>query len=422
MRPPRTKVRATSIDYENPRRPALVRLINRLGKAGVPRQAFGSLDVEQMLHRAREKTGLSDFGDEWFLRPLGVLVDSINTEAELTPIGKLIQRTRIEGNLAARLRVEAHAKQYPELEQVELDRMILIAGLQRTGTTTLHRLIAADPCMRALMAWEAMNPVPLARDPGVDLKKRMRASRVSEQALAYLAPEFFAVHPVEHDAPEEDVLLLDYCFMSQSWEVLMNVPSYASWLEAQDHAPAYEYLRRLLKLLLGARPGRHWVLKSPHHAEYIDLVLTVLPEATIVLTHRDPLVSAVSFLSMVAHGRAVSSDRVDVRRVADQWVRKTERLMRRLIEARQQASPDRFVDVSYYEFLKNPVGELRRVYERSGIKLDQQAVEAARAQSRKDTQHRYGRHLYDLKVFGLDRQALDERFGFYREAYGIPYE
>ncbi len=49
-----------------------------------------------------------------------------------------------------------------------------------------------------------------------------------------MAPDFFAIHPVEADAPEEDVLLLDYSFLSTVPEATLRVPTYAHWLEQQD--------------------------------------------------------------------------------------------------------------------------------------------------------------------------------------------
>ena len=58
---------------------------------------------------------------------------------------------------------------------------------------------------------------------------RIAAAKSKASALAYLAPSFFAIHPIDPQAPEEDVLLLDYQFMSQVSEAVFYVPSYASW-------------------------------------------------------------------------------------------------------------------------------------------------------------------------------------------------
>jgi hypothetical protein len=38
-----------------------------------------ALDVDGLLATAREKTALTDFGDEWFVEPLRVLVAALNT-------------------------------------------------------------------------------------------------------------------------------------------------------------------------------------------------------------------------------------------------------------------------------------------------------------------------------------------------------
>src|SRR5690606_27360696 len=140
----------------------------------------------------------------------------------------------LESALVIRLRVQGFVKQHPEVLDTDLGKVIVIAGLQRTGTTTLHRLLAADPDMRALMSWEALNPLPLPNEQPGNPEPRIAQPRRAEKGLAYLAPEFFAIHPVEHDAPEEDILLLDLSFMSQSPEATLNVPTYARWLEQQD--------------------------------------------------------------------------------------------------------------------------------------------------------------------------------------------
>ena len=316
----------------------------------------------------------------------------------------------------AALRVEQLLRERPEIGDVDLGKVIVIAGLQRTGTTTLHRLIGADPQSRELVAWEALDPLPAPR--GV----RITRARMAERVIAYMAPEFFAVHPIEHDAPEEDILLLDLCFMSQSPEAVMHVPSYANWLESQDHTKVYEYLRTLLKILHWQRPRRFWVLKTPHHAEYLDAILKVFPEATIVQTHRDPQIVVPSFCSMVAHGRGMLIDRVGTREIASHWTRKMRRMMKRSMEARKRADAGRFVDVLYDDLLRDPVGELQRIYRQAGIVFGEAAERSAQEALRTKVQHRYGRHVYRLDDFGLTRESVQQCFSFYRREYRVPHE
>ena len=68
----------------------------------------------------------------------------------------------------------------------------------------------------------------------------------------------------------------------------------------QDMTPAYEYLAKLLKLLEWQRPARRWVLKTPAHLPFLDVLLSVLPEARIIHTHRDPAETLPSYCSMIS--------------------------------------------------------------------------------------------------------------------------
>ena len=93
------RVTETSTDYERPYRPLPIALLNAVGRAGGHLGLPGKLDVGSMIARARRKTGLASFGDEWFMEPLSVLVRSINAEADLTTLGRFIQKRRIEGGV-----------------------------------------------------------------------------------------------------------------------------------------------------------------------------------------------------------------------------------------------------------------------------------------------------------------------------------
>lgn len=412
----------TSTDYARPRRPWPIRAWNAGGRAAGLAGVRASLALDDLLAAARRSARLDDFGDPYFREPLGVLLASLEAEAALHPFGRTVMRGRIAGMLANRLRVEALVREHPDIERIPIARPIVIAGLQRTGTTLLHRLLAADPRARSLAAWEALHPAPLDGEGREGSARRRRAAQLSERGLRWLSPQFFAVHPVEADAPEEDVLLLDHCFTSQAPEATLHVPTYASWLEGHDLVPAYRYLARLLRVLLWQRPGAHWVLKTPHHMEYLAELFEVFPDALVVQTHRDPRATTGSFCSMVAHGRGIFSDCVDPREVGRHWLRKVRRMIDRSLAVRDERDGRSFVDVSYYDLVADPLAEVRRVYDAAGLELTPEAAEAMRALLAHQKKDKHGRHVYRTRDFGLSPALVDETFADYRGRFGIRRE
>jgi hypothetical protein len=323
--------------------------------------------------------------------------------------------------LATRLRAEKWLKKHPEILEQELYPVKLICGLQRTGTTKLHRLLAADPDNRALLSWEAISPVPL--DETVKEKaKRLRAAKISERSLRFMAPEFFSIHPIEIEAPEEDILLLDTTFMSTTPEATLHVPSYAAWLEETDQSPAYEYMVKLLKLLQWQRPAKNWVLKSPHHLEFLDLVKKHFGKVHYIYTHRSLYESLPSFMSMIAHSRAIFSNNTSLKKVADHWMRKTGYVLSKGMEFKKNNPQETFTDVFYVELVKDILKILGDIYQ------DQDAFTPALQRvfletDRKNPPNRYGYHFYDLKDFGITKEQVDKEIpdymSFMREQEGI---
>lgn len=404
-----------------PYRPKLISFVNWLGRL---LENFGvrpNLGEHSLLAAARCKTGLSDFGDDFFRAPLQILLQALEQEAHLHPFGRFVMRTRLVDMLAVRLRVQDLLSRHPEILQQEIRAPIVIAGLQRTGTTMLHRLLAADPDTRALLSWEAINPVPDPKQQPGKPDRRIKAAVLAEKALAYLSPEFFAIHPVEATAPEEDILLMDFSFMSTVAEAMVRVPTYAAWLKQQDMTPVYQYVKVLLQLLQWQRPGKRWVLKTPAHLAHLDVLLKVFPDANIIQTHRDPAKTAGSFSSMVAHGYGVFSDEVDTHEVAAHWNRNNADMVKAAMRVRDQY-PQAFLDVSYYDLLADPMAQVRRIYEFAGIPLTPQALAAMNASRERNVQNRHGVHRYSLEDFGLSKAQVHRDYAAYRQRFNIPEE
>ena len=412
----------TSTDYENPYRPIPVRLFNRLGSAGRRLGPSGRLEVNALLGAAQRKIGLSDFGDNGFLRALEVLVDSINGEARLTPTGRVIQKSRLIGALVYRLRIEDVIRRHPEIDSIDLPSVIMVTGLQRTGTTLLQRSLNSLPGVRGISGGEGLVPVP-ATDTSKPVEGlRRRRAALAEKTISYLAPDFMTIHQIDPSEPEEDVLLLDLDFMSQSAEATMRVPTYSRWLEGQDHTSAYEYFRRVLKVLCWQRPAGGLVLKTPQHLEYLDVFLKVFPDATVAQTHRDPRVAVASFCSMVAHSYGIFSDDVDPSEIGMHWCAKTQRMVDTAMQIRAETDTGRFADVSYYDLLEDPLAEVRRICELAGIGFDSGAERAATRYLEANPQNRFGTHNYRLADFGLSEQVIDEAFAAYRQTHAISFE
>lgn len=373
--------------------------------------SFGTeikLDKDRLISAARKNTGLTELGKDFWDEPLEKLLYSVNNEARLHPVGRFISYKRLVNLLSVRLRAEHYFRKHPEILEQPLYPTLVIIGLQRTGTTKLHRILASDPDTRSLLSWEALNPAPVNGEAQSGVK-RIKIAKLNEKALKIMSPGFFAIHPVEHLAPEEDVLLLDVSFLSTTPEAIMHVPSYSGWLEKTDQSPAYEYMVKLLKLLQWQRPAKRWVLKTPHHLEFLDLAIKYFGDVQFIWTHRDVHEAIPSFLSMVAHSRILFSNDVDANEVARHWVRKIGYMLSRAMDFRLKNSEHVLInDVLYKDLVNDSKSVLKRIYNNQNLEISPELQKIFEAAEHSNPRGKYGFHKYAHEDFGIDKSFIDE--------------
>jgi Sulfotransferase family len=376
------------------------------------------VDSAALTEQAREDTGLDRWGGDSFRAGLAQLVQALNTEADLSPLGEVAVAEQILGNLRNRLRVTAWVDEHPELLEEPVERPIIVLGLPRTGTTLLHELFHRDPANRSLMRWEAVDSVPppdaahFGDDPRVDL------ARAASEMMDALNPEFQAIHYEAPDGPTECVAVLSQDFRSLLWSVVANVPSYTRWLLDADATPAYDYHHRVLQLLQSRAPGR-WALKTPHHALFLDTVTGRYPDARLVMTHRDPVTVVASLCSLAATLSGTFSD-VDHR--DDQvstWMAVGETLVERVMDFRDRGGDDRFVDVAYGDLVADPIDTVVRILGHYGETLSPAAATSMRAYLAADPHPRLGRHQYSPEATGIDADDIGRRFARYSDRFAI---
>ena len=398
------KKRIESADFN--KKPLWFNALNGIWRSSYLLGAEVKLDKDVLIKAARNECSLNNFGSDFWDEPLDKLLYSINNEAQLHPIGRFITKKRLENLLSVRLRAEDYFKKHPEILEQDIYPVTVILGLQRTGTTKLQRLLASDPDCRALRSWEALNPSPVKGDDHTGLE-RIKFAKMSENALKYMSPGFFAIHPVEHLAPEEDVLLLDVSFLSTTAEATMHVPSYASWLETIDQSSAYAYSAKLMKFLQWQQPAKKWVLKTPHHLEFPDLALKHFGDVQFVWTHRNVQEAIPSFLSMVAYSRVLFSNKVDANDVAEHWVKKISYMLTKAMNFRMDPiNNQKFIDVSYQELVEDSQAVLTKIYAHHGEVISPELAGIFKQTEANSPKGKYGAHHYDLKDFGIDEAFI----------------
>ncbi len=381
------------------------------------------LDPESVLAEARELGGLDDLGDASFLEPMRRLLHALDTEAGLHALGRATQRARVVNILVNRARIEDDYRRQPGIEEERIQAPVVVVGLPRTGTTMLQRVLAEDPEVDAVRWYECRNPAPF---PGWDWRTRdPRIADAEEEVRATLeaVPELAAIHPFDPTGPDEEIMLLEHSFYSRTAESYADVPGFRTWLAAQDQAPGYAYLTRVLRHIqwqhrrLG-RARERWVLKAPHHLGNMELLFEQFPDARVIQTHRDPMQSIPSIASMVYYLWRLGSDHADPVSAGQQWSENWARDLRACMAFRDGSGlGDRFLDVRYLDTVRDPVGVARRINDWLGRELPPLAEDKMRAWIEDNAREKRAVHDYTLQQFGLTEAGIERDFREYRERF-----
>jgi len=402
--------------------PRPVRALNRAGAlAGAAGLRWPSLAPEALLRRAARRTGLSDFGDDFFREPLARLVDSLEREARLTTLGRIVARRDLLRTLEGRLRVEEVRRRHPEIAKEPVRAPIFVIGLPRTGTTILHELLAQDPANRVPMTWEVMHPWPPPERETFERDPRIETVEAHFAGIDRLLPDFKRMHPMGARLPQECVAITAFELATMIHHTTYRVPAYEDWLEATDLGPVYASHRRWLQYLQWRCPAERWVLKSPAHLWALDALLAEYPDARLVMTHRDPLRVVASLASLVTALRGLASDAVDPHEIGADWTRRLAAGLRRAVRVRDavRLPDDRIFDLHFEEFVGNEIASVRRLYERFGLALSPGAEARMRRFLAENPRDKHGAHRYHLRNAGLDPATERRRYAEVVERFGI---
>ena len=400
--------------------PEIVELRSMMADIG----ATLTLEPDALIAAAVEQTGLDDFGPDDFRQRLDVLTSSLQKEAGLAPEGIVTNFAQLTQLLKNRLLIQDLLTRHPEIDDVEITRPIIICGLPRTGTTHLHNLISADPSLRSLPYWESLEPVLAESERPADGEPDPRLARCKEglNFINSAMPLFKRMHDMYVDHVHEEIQLLAVDFSTMLFETMAEVPSWRDYYMASDQTPHYDYLKRVLKALTWLRGGTRWVLKSPQHLEQFPVLRATFPDATFVVTHRDPVSICASLATMISYTARLRCTRIDPGMIGHYWAERLETMLRSCVRDRDVLPTDQSIDVRFNEFMADDVAMVERIYALADQPFTPEVRAAMDAFMVEHPRGVHGGLRYDLGQFGLDHDQLRETFRFYTDRFGIQLE
>ncbi len=389
------------------------------------------LDYDHLVRRAesfaREYDVPFDIAfPDWKLEGLRQLVHAVNApEAGV----RTERHDYIAFDLTRRLRnnasLEAERCRCPEIAEQDINQPVFIVGINRTGTTLLHRLISRDPRFWTLRGYEYVEPVPaggnhaMPADSAEDPRRAFAEELLNASGIVEM---FKGVHHFDVNEPEEDLGLLRMGFAAWGATIWFDIPDFACWLAGRDMSETYAFHRRALQNYTHQRQGGEegqWVLKAPFHLFELEALIKAYPDALFIQTHREPAQFLGSWCSLVDRVRNLSCQPRLSEDLGEEQLEFMSRMLDSMVKFRKSHPEleDRWLDISFYDLVQAPMDMVAHIYDRFGWQLRPEAItnmddwlELQATQRRSEK-----RHKYDLADFGLTREKVGAAFSHYRD-------
>ncbi len=390
------------------------------------------LDFDNLMARAERYAGESDVSfdaayPDWKCQALRQLVGALKApEARLdeAKFGNVV--FDLSRFLHHNTEFAREVQRHPEIEREPIAKPVFIVGVNRSGTTLLHRLMVRDRRFWALRLYELVQPVLSSGDYAAvaGTPNDPRRARIEE---AYRAFDIFkvleGVHPFGIDEPEEEFPIFKTTFSSWTFGAQFHVPDYSRWLAANGLRDAYAFHHLAVQhytwqRLLARREQRgQGLLKMPFHLMELQTLIETYPDALFIQTHRTPAEVMGAWNSFVERSRSVamrplSGDETGAEQLA--FMSGVLNGATRFRSAHPELE-DRWVDVAYVDLINDPLKVVGDIYSRFGWPLEQTAVDEMKAwlSRQADRRRREQRHNYLLEDFGLTAGEVNAAFAPY---------
>jgi omega-hydroxy-beta-dihydromenaquinone-9 sulfotransferase len=296
---------------------------------------------------------------------------------------------------------------------------IFVVGHWRSGTTLLHDLFSEDPNFAYPTTYECFFPHHFLLTEG-------RLDRAFKVLLPKRRPQDDV--PVGFDRPQEEEFALIMLGEGSPYNTMAwprRGPVDTEYLDfkglpetkVKSWADAFMWFYRRLRL----KHGKRLVMKTPANAARLKVLTKLFPDARWVFIARNPLDV---FPSTVKLWRALYSTQglhnpPHLGAWLDDYVLDTfERYTCAYAEDRHLIPEEKLVEIRYEDLIEDPIGSMRRIYERLGLEKFEEAEGPMRAILTDRSDHRVSSYRLPKDIARKVAERLApfiDRYG-YREA------
>jgi omega-hydroxy-beta-dihydromenaquinone-9 sulfotransferase len=251
----------------------------------------------------------------------------------------------------------------PEVACAHIKPPLFVLGHWRSGTTYLHNLLATDTQFAYPNIYQVLNPHTF-----------LSTERYSK--ILFISPKTRMMDNVGLNAgvPFEDEFATCGTLRSPflTWVFPRGGEQYNRYLTFRD-LPRQEIAEWTAALTLFYKKltwkyDRPLLLKSPPHTSRIRLLLAMFPDARFIHIHRNPYTVFQSTQRQAQVSlRTMGLQRLDVRHIDALVIQRYQIMYDAFFEERPLVPGNRFHELSFEELEKDPVGQVRRIYDHLNV-------------------------------------------------------
>ena len=322
---------------------------------------------------------------------------------------------------------------FPALWRQQVKQPVFIVGHARSGTTLMHRLMAADgERFSYFYYWQFFFPALTQRAVvrGVAWLDKTLLGSAIEKRLRVWDEKTFGPHRHIHEQglwiPEEDQFVMNSAFVSQQWAVEMPIMHEVDIFHIDNLSPARKkkwmnhYKECVKRQLLFNGGHKVHLSKNPAFSGWVNAILETFDDAKIVVMVRDPIQCIPSALRMMEGSwkykkwtqEQYSEGLKAMTRISFDSFKLPAQIL-----ANKPNTQHYFVD--YRDLTAKPKQTVEAVYAALGLTLSGDYSDYLTSQEKREKKHK-SKFKYDLKYYAVTPTQIETELDEFYKQYNWP--